>query len=299
MKPRAFEYFAPPTLAGALALLAQHGTAARVLAGGQSLVPLMNMRQLSPAVIVDINPLAELAGVHREANGDLVVGALTRQQQLATSDLVRATCSPLEVGAEMTAFPAVRNRGTLGGTIAQAEPGAQLPLVLRLLDASVTLVSARGERLMPLSEIITGVNATSLAPDELLSTVRVPALPPTAGFALREFRRGFAGPPLIAVAALLDLDAAGQIRQARLGVAGADDTPLRLADGEALLAGTTPTDDLFGAVAQRAAARVRRGDAVHADVATRRHVTRALLAQALRESYQHALTNRNHEEVDS
>ncbi|HEX6122390.1 MAG TPA: FAD binding domain-containing protein, partial [Ktedonobacterales bacterium] len=253
MKPRAFDYLAPHTLAEALALLAQHGTDAKVLAGGQSLVPLMNLRQVSPALLVDINPLAELGGIRQAEDGGLVLGALTRQQQLATADLVRATCPPLTAAAEMTAFPAVRSRGTLGGTIAQAEPGAQLPLALCLLDASITLASTRGERTVPVSEVITGVNATSLTPDELLISVRVPALSPTAGCALREFRRGYAGPPLIAVAALLVVDAAGQIRQARLGLAGTDDVPLRLADEEALLMGAPPTDDLFEEVAQRAA----------------------------------------------
>ena len=284
MKPRAFAYFAPETLDEALELLAQHGAAAKVLAGGQSLVPLMNMRAVSPEVLVDINPVVGLSYL-RQDGSMLMLGAMLRQRLLATSQIVSALCPPLAATANMVGFPAIRSRGTLGGSLAHAEPGAQLPLLMTLLDAEMALARRYGRRTIAAANFFKGAYSTALAPDELLVQLHISQVEPLAGFAMTEYRRGYGGPPLLAAAALLDLDDAGSITSARLGLAGADDVPLRLDAEVGQLIGTAPADAAFREVAERAAARVRRGDPVHADVALRRRIASALVAQALAESY--------------
>jgi len=284
MKPRAFAYFAPETLDEALELLAQHGAAAKVLAGGQSLVPLMNMREVSPEVLVDINPVAGLSYL-RQDGSMLALGAMLRQRLLATSQIVSALCPPLAATANMVGFPAVRSRGTLGGSLAHAEPGAQLPLLMTLLDATMTLARRNSRRTVAAADFFTGAYSTALAPDELLIQLHVPQGEPMAGFAMTEYRRGYGGPPLLAAAALLDLEDNGSIMSARLGLAGADDVPLRLDAEAAPLIGNAPTEAAFREVAARAAAHVRLGDPVHADVALRQRIAGALVAQALAESY--------------
>jgi CO/xanthine dehydrogenase FAD-binding subunit len=295
MKPRAFAYYAPETLDEALDLLAQHGADARVLAGGQSLVPLMNMREVSPAVLVDINPLIGVSHL-RQDGSVLTLGAMLRQRLLATSPVVSVVCPPLAETASLVGFPAVRSRGTLGGSLAHAEPGAQLPLLMALLDVEMTLARRNGRRTIATTDFFKGAYTTALAPDELLLQVHIPAQAPTAGFAIHEYRRGYGGPPLLAAAVLLDLDYAGKITSVWLGLAGADDIPLRLDAEAAPLIGAAPTDEVVRAVAERAAARVRLGDVVHADVALRRRIAAALVARALDEGYARARARRGTQE---
>ncbi len=289
MKPAAFDYVAPQTLDEALAQLAEHQPGARVLAGGQSLVPLMNLRAITPALLVDINGVAEL-DVVREEDGQLVVGALTRQQRVAMSETIRSHCPLLAEAARNVAFPAIRSRGTLGGSLAHAEPGAQLPLALLTLEASV-VVARHGNlpRLVSLASLYSGPFQTTLAVDDLLIEVRIPTGSTTGGYAMQEYRRGHTGPPLVAVAAALDLADDGTICLARLGVTGVAEVPLRLRAEEADLVGNKPTAALFDAVAVRAAAQVRRGDAVLADAPLRQRITRALVARALGDCHRRAL----------
>jgi CO/xanthine dehydrogenase FAD-binding subunit len=295
MKPRAFAYFAPQTLDEALDLLATHGPGAKVLAGGQSLVPLMNMREVSPAALVDINPLMELDYLRRDATA-LTLGAMTRQRLLANSPALALLCPPLAETARQVSFPAVRSRGTLGGSLAHAEPGAQLPLLMLLLDAELALARRDGRRTISASDFFTGACTTALAPDELLTEIHIPASDAFGAFAIHEYRRGYGGPPLLAAAALLDLDDAGSIVHLRLGMAGADDVPLRVDAEAAPLMGTIPTDTIVRQVAEQAAARVRLGDAVHADMALRRRIAAALVARAIEEAYGRALARRGAEE---
>jgi carbon-monoxide dehydrogenase medium subunit len=284
MRPRAFDYYAPATLDEALALLAQYGTRARPLAGGQSLVQLMNMREVSPEIIVDLNRVPEQDYVHTAANGGLVVGAMTRLQHLATSAAVRGGNAAVTEAANRVAFPAVRSRGTLGGTVAHAEPGAQLPLVLSVLDAQVTVARQGTRRNMPIAAVFGGARVNTLAPEELLVEVWVPPLAPAAGYAVREFRRGHSGPPLVTVATILEVDDAGAIVTARMGTSGASDVPLRLREEEALLVGRTAAAATFASIADHAAAHAQRGDPVLAGVDLRRRAVRALLLRALTDS---------------
>ncbi len=296
MKPRAFAYFAPRTLDEALSLLAQHGSRARPLAGGQSLVQQMNMREVSPDVVVDLNRVPELDYLRPQADGTLAIGAMTRQQRLVVADEVRSVNPALTMAASAVAFPAIRSRGTLGGSVANAEPGAQLPLLLTALDARATVARQDSRRTTPVSTLFAGPRATTLAPDELLIELSLPPLGPTAGYAIAEFRRGHAGPPLVTVVAMIELDASGAIGTARLGVSGASEVPLRLADEEALLAGRAASPQVFAEAAERAARRVSAGDPVLADAELRRRATRALLARALAQSAALAAARRGRKE---
>jgi aerobic carbon-monoxide dehydrogenase medium subunit len=281
MKPRPFDYFAPHTLDEALALLAEYGSRARPLAGGQSLIQQMNQREISPQVIVDLNRVPELDYVRRVADGVLAIGAMTRQQHLVSDEEIFRANPALVAAANSVAFPAIRSRGTLGGSVANAEPGAQIPLMLTVLDAQATIVRQGGRRTTPISALFIGPRATTIEPDELLVELAIPSLDPSAGYAVTEFRRGHSGPPLISIAAVIVLDSDGAIESARLGASGVQSIPLRLSDEEALLQGQMPLLGNFGEVAENAAKRVESGDQVLADVALRQRVMRALLKRAL------------------
>lgn len=281
MKPRPFAYFAPTTLDEALALLAKYGDRARPLAGGQSLVQRMNMREVSPEVIVDLNRIGTLDWQRTEDGGALRVGAMTRQQRLATDGGIRAVNPALTEAASLVAFPTVRQYGTLGGSVANAEPGAQLPLLLTALDARATIAREGGQRSSPIADLFAGARALTLSPDELLVDIAIPPLAPGAGHAMREFRRGHAGPPAVTVVAIIELDGDGNVSAARLGVSGATQAPLRLREEEDWLTGRPASPETFARVAEQAATHADRGDPVVADVAFRRRLTRGLLTRAL------------------
>lgn len=296
MKPPAFDYFAPTSVDEALALLAERGAEAKVLAGGQSLVQLLNMRLLHPRALVDLNRIPDLGYLRRDGE-TLVVGAMTRQQHAATSDELRAAAPLLFEAVNMTAFPTVRNRGTISGSVAHAELGAQIPLALAMLDGEVTVARRGGTRTVHASQLFVGERATSLAPDELLVALRFPVAAQDMVFAMREYRRGYSGPPLLAAAAGLALGDDGTIRAARLGLSGADDVPLRLGEQEAALVGAKPSDGALRAVAEQAARRVVRADAVLADLALRRRIARTLMLQVLDECLRQTDERRSRPEV--
>jgi aerobic carbon-monoxide dehydrogenase medium subunit len=188
LKPRNFEYLAPNTLAGAYDLLTEHGDEAKAIAGGQSLVPMMNLRVASPTMLIDIGKIDELHGITR--NGDMLrIAALTRHNEIASSDLV-ARCAPLLAKAvKFVAHMAVRNRGTFGGSCCHADPSAEFPACCVLLHAVMELGSARGSREVSASEFFEGPFTTAIAPDELLLAVHIPVAQPDALFAFRELSR--------------------------------------------------------------------------------------------------------------
>jgi carbon-monoxide dehydrogenase medium subunit len=295
MKPRPFDYCAPRSLDEALALLAAYGPEARPLAGGQSLVQRMNLRQESPAVIVDLNRVPELDFRQHAADGALVIGAMTRQQRLVDDVTIRAANPALADVAAAVAFPAVRSRGTLGGNVANAEPGAQLPLLLSVLDAQATIARRDGQRSSPVAALFAGAGVTTLAPDELLIALAVPPLGPTVGVALQEFRRGHSGPPLISVVAVVAVNASGAISAAHVGISGISAVPLRLPEAGAALVGQTTATARFAPVADQAAGLVSRGDPLLADTALRQRATRALVTRALAAALAHAVQRGNKE----
>jgi carbon-monoxide dehydrogenase medium subunit len=227
MKPARFAYEAPPTLAAALAMLAARRDDARVIAGGQSLVPMMNMRLAQPACLVDINGIAELSAIDLQRDR-LVVGALVRHADLARGALVRERCPMLAHAAASIGHYAIRQRGTIGGSLAHADPAAQLPLVAVALDAEIEIASARGRRLEPAASFFRSIFTTSIEPDELLIAVHIPVSSPSEGWAFKLFTRRAGDFALISVAVTLARRAGGGIGRLRLAAGGIGSTPVRL-----------------------------------------------------------------------
>jgi carbon-monoxide dehydrogenase medium subunit len=250
MKPSRFAYHAPATISDCVTLLAEHGDDAKPLAGGQSLVPLMNLRLAAPAVLVDLNRIGELAyvfddGVH------LVLGAMTRHRVVARSDRVQAACPLLAHAASHIGYPAIRARGTIGGSLAHADPVSEMPCVAVTLDAELVLASAAGRRAVPAAEFFQGYFTTAVEPDELLVEVRFPQASDDAGWGFAELARKAGDYALVAAAAAVTVRH-GKVVEARLGLAGAADRPVRAPAAEELLHGCDV--DAVGAAALEAAA---------------------------------------------
>jgi carbon-monoxide dehydrogenase medium subunit len=282
MKPPPFEYHAATSVDEAVALLAEHGEDAKVLAGGQSLVPLLALRLARPAHVVDINRVGELAAV-TNGNG-LRVGSLVRQRVAERSDVVGT--NPLLVRAlGLIGHTAIRNRGTIGGSIAHADPAAELPTVLRALDGEVEATSTRGARTVAAADLFEGFLTTSLAPDELVTAVRFPAWAPGTGWSFQEFSRRSGDFAIAGVAAALRLDGKGMIADARIALSGMAPVPVRAAKAEAALAGQQPSDEVWAAASQDAVAGLDPPSDIHGTAAYRRHLAGVLARRALREAH--------------
>ncbi len=288
MKPALFEYFDPPTLAEAVSLLRQYEGEARPLAGGQSLVPLLNMRLARPGVIVDLNRIAELDYI-RDRDGRLAIGALTRQRAIERSDLVRTRQPLLHAATRFIAHPQIRNRGTIGGSLAHADPAAEYPAVAAVLDAEIVVTGPAGERVIEAKDFFVTYLTTALQPAEIVTEVRVPVLPARTGWSVVEVSRRHGDFALAGVAATLTFDRDGVCSGARIALFGVAPTPLRASASEELLAGRQPDRALLDEAARLA------GDAietplsdVHASAEYRRHLGRVLTRRALDEATQRA-----------
>lgn len=248
-----FEYAAPETLEDALALLHEHRDEAKVLAGGQSLVPLLNYRLARPRVVVDINGLP-LDGV-RVDDGRLRLGALVRHRQLEESDTIARHCPVLREAARLIGNVRVRTLGTLGGSLAHADPAAELPAVMTALDARLTVASASGRRSIAARDFVTGPLTTALAPDEIVTEVEV-STSPARGFAVEEFARRAGDFGLVVVVALVRVDRGGRVADARLALGGVADRPVRAAAAEEALRGQEPTAAVLAGAAEIARERL-------------------------------------------
>jgi xanthine dehydrogenase iron-sulfur cluster and FAD-binding subunit A len=241
MKPPAFQYERPDTMAEVLALLSEYGDEARPLAGGQSLVPMLNLRLAAPGVVVDLNGLPGLDHLDA-ADGTLVVGALTRQRRLELSPEA-AAIGALADGLPLLGHIATRNRGTVGGSVAHADPAAELPLALLTLGGSVAVEGPEGRREIPADDLFTGFLTTTLRPAELVTEVRFPVPRSREGSALLEVAQRHGDFPLAAVAVSLRLDADGRVGAARVAAGAVADRPLLLPGAaEALVSGATPEE---------------------------------------------------------
>jgi len=280
MKPPPFDYHDPRSLAEALELAARYGAEGKVLAGGQSLMPMLNFRLLSPAALIDINRIAELAYI-READGKLRLGALTRQRRIERSEPV---CSRLPLLAEATQLIGhlpTRSRGTIGGSLAHAEPAAEYPAALLALGGQVVARKAGAERLIAAEDFFVGHLTTSLAPEEILTEVRFPIPPAGSGWAFEEFNRRHGDFAVAAIAALL-VGAGGRCRKARLVAGGVGPTPIRLKAAEAILEQGRLDEAAFAEAAARAGEAVNPGSDLHASAEYRSNLTRLLTVRALR-----------------
>ena len=282
MKPPAFRYFAPDSLEEALALRAEHAEDSAVLAGGQSLMPLLNLRMAFPGTVIDLGRIGELAGI-REWDGGVAIGAMTRQREAERSTLVRERVPLAARALPNVGHAAIRNRGTVGGSIAHADPAAELPAVALALDAEMVARTSGGERTIAAGDFFAGFLTTTLAPDELLVEVRLPGLP-GHGTAFVELARRHGDFALVGVAAALALDGAGAIADARLVFIGVGGSPVRARDAEAVLRGSAPGEALFAEAAERAKEELDPPGDTHASAAYRRRVAGVLAQRALAEA---------------
>ena len=265
MIPAPFEYAAAESAQHALELLATFGDDAKVLAGGHSLLPMMKLRLASPSALIDITRVAELAGI-RAGDGELVIGATTRHADVAASELVRSRAPLLAHAAAQVGDPQVRHRGTIGGSLAHADPAADLPMALLALGGSAEITGQHGTRTVPADGFFTGFFETTLAPDELLTAVRVP-VQPAAGWGYQKFVRRANDWAIVGVAA-----AGGRIALANMGP-----VPVRARAAEQALAGGAGPAE----AAALAAEGTEPGEDIHADRAYRRHLARVLTRRAL------------------
>lgn len=286
MKPAAFEYHAPRTIDEAVALLAEHGDDAKVLAGGQSLVPLMNMRLARPRVIVDINRTRGLGGLS-EARGALRMGSMVRQRAAERSALVGSRCPLLRDALAWVGHPQIRNRGTIGGSIAHADPAAEIPAVLAALGGEVTVRGPRGARTIPAADLFVTYLTTAIGARELLTEVRVPVMPRAAGWSWMEIARRHGDFALAGVGVMLALRD-GVIADARIGLTGVGATPVRAASAERALIKQRPADALWQDAAEAVRAAVEPDGDLHASADYRRHVAGVLTVRALREAHARA-----------
>jgi CO/xanthine dehydrogenase FAD-binding subunit len=280
MKPPRFDYLAPRTLDEALAHLHQHGDQAKILAGGQSLIPMLNFRLAHPGVVVDVNRLTDLAYV-RQHDGGVAVGALTRQHAVERSDLVRARVPVVAEACRFIGHAPIRHRGTFGGNLAHADPASELPAVMVALEAEMAVASRAGSRAIPAGQFFIGPLTTALQPGEMLTEIRIPAAPPRTGGAFVEMARRAGDFALVGVAALVTLDEAGQCARARIALCGVGPTPIRARAAEDALVGQAPTTAALDEAADRAAAATSPPSDVHGSAEFRRKLARHFARQAL------------------
>jgi aerobic carbon-monoxide dehydrogenase medium subunit len=248
------EYEAPETVTEAVDLLTEQQDEASVLAGGQSLIPLLALRLARPAVLIDINDIDELSGVSA-ADGWTVIGATTREYMAEESELVAGTVPLLAAALPFIGHEAIRSRGTIGGSLAHSDPAGELPAVARALDAELVVRSQSGERVVPAAEWFEGYFMTARQPDELLVRVRFPTVKPGTGVSFLEIARRHGDFAIVGLATSLTLSG-GAITDARLALAGLSDVPVRASAAEDLLVGERPSAELFDAAARRATADV-------------------------------------------
>ena len=285
MKPAPFTYFSPTTLDETLALLAEHGEAGKIIAGGQSLVPTMNFRLAQPASLIDINHVGELFFLNELSGGGLQIGAMTRQRTLEQSPLVAERCPLLAATLPYVAHVQIRNRGTIGGSLAHADPAAELPAVMVALDATFVLRSLRGVRQVPAQEFYIGLFTTELAQDELLTEIRIPARPPRHGWAMTEIARRHGDYALVGAVASVTLDGTGRCTAVRLIYFSVGDGPLASPAAAALLTGSAPTPALIQQAADAAYNEIEPLGDIHATAAYRRHLVRVLGRRVLTEAF--------------
>jgi carbon-monoxide dehydrogenase medium subunit len=280
MKLPHVDYEAPKTVSEAVKLLAEHLDEASVLAGGQSLIPLMALRLARPAVLIDINGVDELSGVSA-TDGWMAVGAMTREYVAEESESVADTVPLLAAALPLISHEAIRSRGTIGGSLAHADPAAELPAVARALDAEFVVCGQSGERVVPAAEWFEGYLTTSRRPDELLVEVRFPTAARGTGISFQEVARRHGDFAIVGLAASLTLSD-GAISDARLAFAGVSDVPVRAAAAEDLLIGEEPSAELFDEAARRATDDIDPPADLHGSSDYRKSVAAALVRRGLR-----------------
>jgi carbon-monoxide dehydrogenase medium subunit len=286
MKLPPFDYEAPQTVSETVELLAEHGDEASVLAGGQSLIPLLALRLARPEILIDINGVRDLSGMSA-TDGWLAIGAMTREYAAEESESVAEAVPLLAAALPLIGHEAIRSRGTIGGSLAHADPAGELPAVARALDAQFVVRGPAGMRVIPAEEWFEGFLTTSRGPDELLVEVRFPTAGPGTGVSFQEVARRHGDFAIVGLAASLTLSD-GVISDARLAFAGLSDVPLRATAAEDLLAGQRPSAELFDEAARRATDDADPPADLQGSSEYRKTVAAALVRRGLRAAADHA-----------
>ncbi len=282
MKPPPFHYHDPETVAEAVALLG-HLENPKLLAGGQSLMPMLNMRYVLPDHVIDLNRVKALSYL-RESGGALEIGAMTRQRDIEFSDLVRNRCPLMHEAILQVGHRQTRNRGTLGGSLCQLDPAAELVAVAAALDATVTLTGPKGRRELPFAGFPAGYMTPALEPDEMLTSVRFPLWAKGHGHAFVEFSRRHGDFAVVSAAALLEVGASGKITRASVTIGGATPAPIRAREAERALVGNAASSTLFRDACESCDKIEAVGD-VHAPASYRRHLAGVLVRRALEKAH--------------
>jgi len=289
MKPAPFKYYAPTTIEEALSHLAEHGYDAKVLAGGQSLIPMMNFRLVQPSVLVDLNNIPELSYIRPDENGGLRLGAMTRHHHVEIDPLVAERAPLLHETMPKIAYAQIRSRGTFGGSVSHADPSAELASVSVALGGRFRLQSQSGERWVPANEFFVGLFTTVLEPGELLVEAALPSMPARSGCSLMEVARRPHDFALVGVVAVVSLDKNGLCEQARMVFLSAGDVPMVAHKAAETLKGQAPSQKSIEAAAVIAASEdIDPGSDIHATAEFRRHLANVLARRALEQAFQRA-----------
>jgi len=291
MKPPPFKYVAAESVEHALEQMAEYGDAAKLLAGGQSLIPAMNFRVLQPSVLIDLNRIGDLEYIQPSDDGALVVGAMTRQRDLERSQEVEHIAPLLFEAMPHIAHPQIRTRGTLGGSLAHADPAAELPVIAIAVGAAMKATGPNGDRWIESKDFFQGMFSTALEPDEILVEVIFPARKSRTGWSFEESSRRQGDYGMMGIAVEVELDEKGACKEARLVYLNAGDGPIEAEKAAALLRGERPTPEVFAAAAAEAAENeIDPMGSVHASIEFQRHLARVLTERALEKAYARALS---------
>lgn len=287
MHPYPFTYHRAASVDDALALLGQYGDSGKLLAGGHSLLPVMKLRLAQPEHLIDITGLTDLAGVRLD--GDTIhIGALTTHHHLETNELLERSAGLLPEIAHVVGDQQVRNRGTFGGALAHADPAADYPAGALALDVEIVARGPNGERTIPIDEFFVGFLTTALDPDELLTSIRVPALEANSGYRYEKLQNPASGYAIVGVAAVVALAADGSVSAARIGITGAGEVAYRPQAVEDALIGSSPVEESVKAASESAVDGVELLADIHAPADYRARVTKNLVRRAVLKAVERA-----------
>jgi CO/xanthine dehydrogenase FAD-binding subunit len=284
MKPSSFEYLTPKTVKEAIGLLEQYGDEIKVLAGGQSLVPMLNFRVARPKYLVDINGIRDLEYI-REEKGELVIGALTREWTVEKSPLIREKCPILPKAISYIGHLPIRTRGTIGGSLVHADPSAELPIIASVLEAKMKIAGPAGERVLPAKEFFVTYLTSALEAAEILVEVRIPVFPAHTGWSFLELSRRHGDFAIVAAATLLTMGEKGVCQKAKIALGGVGPTPIRARAAEDLLAGKAITEALMAEAGVKAAEAAEPEADYHASAEYRRDMARVYTVRSLKAAW--------------
>lgn len=288
MKPAPFEYHVPHSIEEALELLKEHAQDAKLLAGGQSLVPAMNFRVVQPGRLIDLNRISELGYIREETNV-IRIGAMTRERHVEFDPSIAKRIPLLTEAAPFIAHPQIRNRGTIGGSIVNADPAAELPVLMLALSARLKARSTAAERWVDARDFFAGMFTTALAPDEILVEIELPFMPERTGWSFMEVAPRAGDYALMGVAALVTLDENGKCKQAKLVYLNAGDGPVDASEAAKLLEGETLSDPLIESAAAIASEKeINPFGNIHTSPAFQRHLAKVLTRRTLMQAVQRA-----------